>query len=429
MQHALLNPARPRGLVGFARADASDATKILVELQKTFEDFKTERNEEIAALKKGQEDVVKTEKVERINAEITNLQTALDEVNATLAAVRVGGQNNVESDPDKIEHAKAFRNWFRKGERALQADLRELEVKAAITSSSDPDGGYVVPEQEEGAIDRVLMTVSSMRNIAQVMTISTNIFKKLMGMGGAGYGWVGEKAARPETDTPSLRELIFETMELYANPAATQNTLDDARINIADWLSSEVGITFAEQEGAAFITGDGVNKPRGITAYNTVEDGSYAWGKIGYKVSGVAAALSDSTHNGADAIIDLIYSLKQGYRQNARFIMNRFTQGAVRKLKDSYGQYLWQPSLQAGQPATLASYPVTDDDNMPDVGANAFPLAFGDFKRGYLIIDRQGVRVLRDPYTNKPYVHFYTTKRVGGGVQNFEAFKLLKISA
>ncbi|OJU12785.1 MAG: capsid protein [Alphaproteobacteria bacterium 64-11] len=417
--------ARARGLVG-VRADSTDPTKILTELQRTFEAFKAENEEKLKEVKAGFNDVVKTEKVERINADITKLQSALDDVNAALAAARVGGQNGTESDPDKIEHAKAFRTWFRKGRE--ENALRELEVKAAVTSSSDPDGGYVVPEQEESAIDRVLMTVSSMRNIAQVMPISTNLYKKLVGQGGAGYGWVGEKAARPETATPTLRELVFETMEVYANPAATQNTLDDARINIADWLSSEVGIIFAEQEGAAFVTGDGVNKPRGILGYDTVADDSYAWGKIGYKVSGVAAALSDGSHNGADAMIDLIYALKQGYRQNAGFIMNRFTQGTVRKLKDSYGQYLWQPSLQAGQPATFASYPITDDDNMPDIGANAFPIAFGDFKRGYLIIDRQGVRVLRDPYTNKPYVHFYTTKRVGGGVQNFEAFKLLKIS-
>ena len=418
--------ARARGLVGAPRADASDATKILTELQKSFEAFKTERDEELKGIKANFADVVKTEKVERINADITQLQGALDEVNAALAAIQVGGQNGTEGDPDQIAHAKAFRDWFRKGRD--EHALRELEIKAAVTSSSDPDGGYVVPEQEESAIDRVLMSVSNMRNIAQVMTVSTNLYKKLVGQGGAGHGWVGEKEARTETGTPTLRELIFETMELYANPAATQNSLDDARINIADWLSSEVGIVFAEQEGAAFITGDGVKKPRGITAYDTIADASYAWGKIGYKASGVAAAISDASNNGVDALIDLVYALRQGYRSNARFIMNRFTQGEVRKLKDSYGQYLWQPPTQAGQPATLLSYPITDDDNMPDIGANAFPIAFGDFRRGYLIIDRQGVRVLRDPYTNKPYVHFYTTKRVGGGVQNFEAFKLLKIA-
>lgn len=186
---------------------------------------------------------------------------------------------------------------------------------------------------------------------------------------------------------------------------------------------------FAEKEGLAFFSGDGVNSPRGISSYTMIADASYAWGKVGFKTSGVAAALSDSTHNGADAITDLVYALKQGYRTNGRFLMNRTTQAAVRKLKSKTEElYLWQPSIQAGQPPTLLGYPVVDDDNVSDIGANAFPIWFGDFKRAYLIVDRAGIRVLRDPYTNKPYVHFYTTKRVGGGIQNFEALKALKIS-
>lgn len=173
-----------------------------------------------------------------------------------------------------------------------------------------------------------------------------------------------------------------------------------------------------------------MNRPRGILAYNTVANASYAWGKIGYTASGVGAALTDATHNGVDALIDLVYGLKQGYRRNARFLMNRSLQATIRKLKSKTEElYLWQPPVQAGQPATLLGYPISDDDNMPDIAAGAFPLAFGDFRRGYLIVDRFGIRVLRDPFTNKPYVHFYTTKRVGGGVQNFEAIKLLKIAA
>ena len=314
--------ARYRGLVG-VRADAGDATKILAELQKTFEDFKAEREKEVADLKKGLADVVQTEKVERINAEITKLQKSLDEVNATIAALKVGGAGDDKPlSAERKEHSRAFSQFFRKG---AENGLRELEVKAALRTDSDPDGGYVVPDQMEATIDRVLGTVSSMRSISRVMSISAGTYKKLVNQGGAAGGWVGEKEARPETATPKLSALEFPAMELYANPAATQTLLDDSRISIEQWLADEVSITFAEMEGAAFVSGDGVNKPRGLLSYDTVAEASYAWGKLGFVVSGVAAALTDSTHNGADALTDLVYSIKQGYRQNARFLMNRKT--------------------------------------------------------------------------------------------------------
>ena len=217
-------------------------------------------------------------------------------------------------------------------------------------------------------------------------------------------------------------------MELYAAPAATQALLDDSSVDIASWLADEISIAFAETEGAAFVTGDGVNKPRGLLSYDTIANASYAWGKLGYAVSGVAAALSDSSNNGIDGLLATLYGLRQGYRTNARWLMNRSTQEAIRKLKTATEKiYLWQPPVQLGQPASLLGYPITDDDNMQDIGAGKYPVAFGDFQRGYLVVDRIGIRVLRDPFTNKPFVIFYTTKRVGGGVQNFEAIKLLKI--
>lgn len=418
--------SRARGLVA-VRADAGSATAILNELRQTFETFKAEREKEVADLKKGLGDVVQSEKVDRINAEITKLQEQLDQVNSSIAALKVGGAGDDKPlAAERREHARAFNQFFRNG---AENGLRDLEVKAALRTDSDPDGGFVVPDQMEAAIDRVLGTVSAMRSISRVMSISSGTYKKLVNQGGAVGGWVGERQARPATATPTLVELAFQAMELYANPAATQTLLDDSRVNIEQWLADEVSITFAEMEGASFIIGDGVGKPRGLLSYDTVADTSYAWGKLGYVVSGVAAALTDSSHNGADALTDLVYSIKQGYRQNARFLMNRKTQAAIRKFKSKTEElYLWQPSIQAGQPATILGYPVTDDDNMPDATAGGnFPIAFGDFQRGYLIVDRVGVRVLRDPFTNKPYVHFYTTKRVGGGVQNFEAIKLFKI--
>mgnify|MGYP001259509841 FL=1 len=418
---------RIRGAVR-VRAETTDANAIVTELNKAFAAFKTEHQEELKGINAKFADVVQAEKVERINTEIGKLQTALDDTNAQLAAARLGGAGDGPAvSTEARDHARAFNQFFRRG---TEEGLRELEMKAALRTDSDPDGGYVVPDQMEQTIDRVLGSVSAMRSIASVMSVSAASYKKLVNQGGAGAGWVGDRQARPETATPTLAELSFPAMEIYANPAATQTLLDDARVDIAAWLAEEVSTAFAEAEGAAFISGDGVNQPRGLLSYDTVANASHSWGKIGYTASGVAAALTDNTHNGVDALIDLIYSIKQGYRQNARFLMNKSLQATVRKLKSKTEElYLWQPPVQAGQPATLLGYPITDDDNMPDVAAGTFPVAFGDFRRGYLIVDRFGVRVLRDPYTNKPYVHFYTTKRVGGGVQNFEAIKLLKIAA
>lgn len=428
MTHAL--NTRARGLVG-VRADAGDATKILTELQTTFEAFKAERTKELEDIKAGMADVVQTEKVDRINADLGKLTKELDSVNAAIAAIKVGGAGGDAVDPAVVAHASAFNTWFRKGDRALDADMRELEVNAKMTTQSDPDGGYLVPEETEAGIDRVLGTVSTMRSLARVISIGTSTYKKLVNMGGAGAGWVGEEEARPETDTPTLREISINAAELYANPAITQTALDDSRIDIAAWLADEVSIEFAEQEGAAFVAGNGVNKPRGILSYDTVANASYAWGKLGYIASGKAADFADTstTVSKADALVDLYYALKSGYRNNASWLMSDAVMGTVRKFKDAEGNFLWAPPTAAAGVATILGKPVNNDDNMQAVGAGNFPIAFGDFNRGYLIVDRFGVRVLRDPYTNKPFVHFYTTKRVGGGVVNFEAIKLLKIAA
>jgi HK97 family phage major capsid protein len=422
MRHALLNPHRVRGLVA-VRADASDATKIFAELKTAVEAMKAEHEKEIADIKKGLGDVVQSEKVDRINADIGKLQKALDETNAILAAARIGGDGKAEN-PDKKAHATAFDQFFRKG---VEAGLRDLEVKAALRSNSDPDGGYVVPEQMEAGINELLRTTSTVRALAQVLPVSSALYKKLINRQGASAGWVGETASRPETNTPTLSALEFPVFELYANPATTQTLLDDAAISIEDWLASEVNGEFADQEGDAFVNGNGVNKPRGLLSYTNVANASYAWGSIGYIASGAAADFASS--NPGDKFIDLAYALKAGYRQNARWLMNDLTQAKIRKFKTGTGDYIWQPGLQANQPSTLLGYAVSSDDNMPDVNTDTYAVAFGDFKRAYLIIDRVGIRVLRDPFTNKPYVHFYTTKRVGGGVQNFEALKLMKIAA
>lgn len=411
---------RTRGVAAVPRADNTDPKALLGDLKNAFEAFKAEHNKELADLKKGMGDVVQSEKVDKINATIGELQATIDNINSAMAALKVGGAGDGETDPDKKAYATAWDKYFRKG---ADAGLGDLAVKAAASSSSDPEGGYTVPTQTETTIDRVLGTVSAMRQIARVISISAAVYKKLVGQGGATSGWVGEKEARPQTNSPTLAALEFPAMELYAMPAATQNLLDDSSVDIAQWLADEVSIEFAEEEGAAFVSGNGVNKPRGLLSYDTVAEASWSWGKLGFVGTGASDFAAEDP---GDALIDLTMALKQGYRQNARWLMNRTVQGKVRKFKDDQDNYLWQPGIQAGQPATLLGYPITDDDNMSDVGSNAYPVAFGDFNRGYLIVDRQGIRVLRDPFTAKPYVLFYTTKRVGGGVQNFQAIKLLK---
>jgi HK97 family phage major capsid protein len=414
-------PASFRG-VALARADVGDANKILNELKTTFEQFKAAHEEELKGIRKNFADVVTTEKMAKINSDISDLTKALDAVNVAIAAAKIGGGAGAP-DPDRQAHAQAFEKWFRKG---VDNGLSDLEVKAKLTTQSDPDGGYLVPEETSATIDRVLGLVSVMRQIATVMPVGTDTYKKLVSMGGAGAGWVGEEEVRPETGTPSLRELIFTVMEMYANPATTQKMLDDGIVDIAAWLADEVQITFAEMEGAAFVAGNGVKRPRGLLTYPTVANASYAWGSLGFVTTGAAADFA-STAPG-DAFIDALYALKQGYRQNASWLMSDAVMSKVRKFKDGQGNYLWAPPSNSESVATILGKSVYTDDNMPGVGANAFPVAVGDFRRGYLILDRLGIRVLRDPYTNKPNVHFYTTKRVGGGVSNFEAIKLLKCS-
>jgi HK97 family phage major capsid protein len=301
--------------------------------------------------------------------------------------------------------------------------LRALDTKA-MSYGSGPDGGYLVPAETEGEIAKRLAAVSPVRAIATVRQVSAALLKKPFQVTGPATGWVAEAAARPQTASSTLAELQFPTMELYAMPAATASLLEDAVVDLDRWIADEVEAAFAEQEGAAFVSGDGVNKPKGFLAYNQVADASWSWGNVGYLPTGVAGALPAS--NPSDVLIDLVYALKAGYRQNATWVMNRKTQGAIRKLKDADGNYLWQPPANAGGRASLMGFPLVEAETMPDAGANATPIAFGDFGRGYLVVDRTGVRVLRDPYSAKPYVLFYTTKRVGGGIQDFEAIKLLK---
>lgn len=406
-----------RGITS-ARADG-DANAILANLKKAFEDFKAENDLKL----KAKADVITDEKVERINAAVGTLQAELDAANVRIAAMNLNGNGGTAPNPHAAAHKSAFEDWFRRGQ---SANLSELEVKAALTTQSKPDGGFVVPTEMEATIDRVLGTVSALRGLSTVRPISTGTYTKNVNMGGSNSGWVGEEEARTETATPTLRELEFNVMEIYAEPYATQSVLDDAMINVEGWLADEVAIDFAEKEGAAFITGNGVKRPRGLLTYPTVANSSYAWGSIGFVNTGAAAAFAAT--NPGDAFVDAYYALKAGYRANATWLTSDAVMGSIRKFKDGQGNYIWAPAAAAGEVPTILGKPVVTDDNMPALGANAFPVAFGDFRRGYLVLDRQGIRVLRNPYKVNGKVAFYTTKRVTGGVQNFEAIKLLRCS-
>ena len=301
--------------------------------------------------------------------------------------------------------------------------IRALDTKA-MSYGSGQDGGYLVPDETETEIGKRLAELSPIRSIATVRQVSAAVLKKPFSISGPAVGWVAETAARPQTGSSTLAELQFPTMELYAMPAATASLLEDTVVDLDQWISSEVEAAFAEQEGAAFVAGDGTNKPKGFLDYDRVAEASWAWGDIGYIVTGVSGALPAS--NASDVLIDTVYALKAGYRQNATWVMNRKTQASIRKLKDADGNYLWQPPAAPGNRAMLMGFPLVEAEDMPDAAADETPIAFGDFSRGYLVVDRTGVRVLRDPYSAKPYVLFYTTKRVGGGVQDFDAIKLLK---
>jgi HK97 family phage major capsid protein len=406
------------------RADA-DPKAVIIELNKAFAEFKSENDARLKEIEaKGNADPLLAEKVDKINTELSSIsaiKAQLEALETAMARSQFSGGGNSATDKAKAEHAQAFERFFRKG---VEAGLSDLEVKAALKTSSDPDGGYTVPEQMETSIARIAESVSALRRLSTVMTISTDTYNKLVNVGGAGSGWVGETGARTETTTPVLKKIAINTKELYANPAATQTLLDDSAVNIEQWLANEVVIEFAEQEGDAFVNGNGVEKPRGILGYTNVANASYAWGSVGYTATGAA-----STFINPDKLIDLQSSLKSIYRNGAVWLMADTTEAHCRKFKDGDGNYIWKPGLELAAPNTLLGKPIEIDDNMPAIGTGTYPIAFANFARAYLVIDRAGIRVLRDPYTNKPYVHFYTTKRVGGGIVMYEAIKLLKVAA
>ncbi|WP_286189770.1 phage major capsid protein [Labrenzia sp. R4_2] len=391
---------------------------------RTFESYRAVNDARLAEIEsRGSADVISLEKLDRLDAALDATQRRLDDLTLKSRRPQIGRHGPRQTTSAALEHKAAFEAYVRSGR---EQPLRPLEVKA-LSAGSDPDGGYLVPEETEAGIMRRLSQVSPIRAISGNRQVSSSTYKKPFAVTGPQSGWVGETAARPQTNSPQLAELTFPAMELYAMPAATSTLLDDAAVDMDQWIAEEVEAAFAEQEGAAFVNGDGVNKPLGFLQAPRVAESSWTWGSLGTMPTGTAGAFPAS--DAGDTLIDLIYSLKSGYRQNGRFVMNRKTQSEIRKLKDGDGTYLWQPPAGVDGAATLLNFPITEAEDMPDIANDAPAIAFGDFRRGYLVVDRMGVRLLRDPYSAKPYVLFYTTKRVGGGVQDYDAIKLLMFSA
>ena len=318
-------------------------------------------------------------------------------------------------------HQKAFDAYLRSGD---DDGLRGLELESkALSTAVAGDGGYLVDPQTAETIKSTLSSTASIRAIAGVVQVEATSYDVLIDHTEMSHGWATETGATTETTTPTIDRITIPLHELSALPKASQRLLDDSAFDIENWLAGRIADKFARAEASAFINGDGVDKPTGFLTHASVDNGVWTWGNLGYVPTG-----ADGDFNGVDAIVDLVYALGAEYRANAAFVMNSKTAGAVRKLKDTDGRFLWSDGLAAGEPARLMGYPVLIAEDMPDIAGDAAAIAFGDFSSGYTIAERPDLRVLRDPFSAKPHVLFYATKRVGGDVSDFAAIKLLKFA-
>lgn len=407
----LLAAAVPQGLVAVrAEAKQPQLAGYISELSAGFETFKRKHEDRLA----------------EVEASIGNMAKSA-------AALRLNGGAITPVEP---EYTSAFAAYTRSGDaedslKQANASGWRQTVHASMSVGDPSSGGYMAPTEWDRKVNQNLIALSPMRRLAQVQGTSVGAYSTIWNSRGTSSGWVAETDARAQTSTPTLASLTFDSGEIYANPSITQRLLDDAQFDVESFIAANVAEEFAIQEGAAFISGDGTNKPRGLLTYVTggASDAHHPGGNLTVVNSGAAAALGADDGSSADTLVGFLYSLASPYRPNASWLMNSTTAAVIAKLKTSTGDYIWREAFLADQPATLLGRPVVLDENMPDLAAGATPIAFGDFSRGYVINDRLGVRILRDPYTAKPYVLYYTTKRVGGGVLDPKAVRLLKISA
>lgn len=405
---ALLAPANPRGMM-FVRADSplAEVNAAIAAMQNQWNEIQSSLTERL------QEDVLTQNKISALTSSVADMQLAIDQANASLAANSINGPGgNVVADP---EYTEAFNAHFRSG-----------VVQANLNKGTDQSGGYLAPIEWDRTVGMQLVEISPMRAIANIVSIETAGFTKLFLVGKPAVGWVSESGARGQTGTPAFDRMEYVAHELFAQPGITQQLLDDAVLDLDVWLAGEVATEFAKAEGLAFVGGDGAGKPVGFLNY--VTGGSHA-ATHPYGAIQVGVTAASATEFTAAEVTRLIYSLPSTYTSGARLVLNRSSLGAVMQLQDASGWPLWQPTLSAGQPATLRGYPTTEMPAMPSVGAGTIPMAFGDFQRGYQIVDRHGLRIIRDAYTAKPNILFYTTKRVGGGLLDPQPIRVMRMAA
>ncbi len=375
------------------------------------------------ALEESFDAILQADKIAGIEGRIDALDAAL-KAQAQAQAERAGRPALDGAKGSAVDPARAAftEHYLRRG---IDAGM-ELKSFSGATGAS---GGYAVPREIDQMIEVALKAISPIRAVANVVRTGSAGYRKLVTTGGVVSGWASEIGARPETGTPVFQEIAPPSGELYANPSASQAMLDDAQFDVESWLSGEIAQEFAKAEGAAFVNGNGTNKPKGFLTYATTAetDAVRAFGTLQYVASGAAGGFAAT--NPQDRLIDLVQALKAPYRQGAAFVMNSATLARIRKFKTADGAFLWQPSLAVGAPATLLGYPVIEAEDMPDIAADSLSVAFGNFAHGYVIAERNETSILRDPYTNKPFVNFYAVKRIGGAVTNSEAIKLMKFAA
>lgn len=395
----------------------SQITDKVNSLGRAWEHFKQVNDMRLAEIeKKGHADPLYQEQLGKISDALDNYKSRLDSMETAWNRPSTDAFELTykSGDPFVSEYKKAFDGYLRKG---AVGGVESFEKKA-LSVGSDPDGGYLVTPSMSSTIIRIVNETSPMRKVAAIETISTDALEILEDKDDAAAGWTTEAGSVADTTTPKLGKKNIPVHELYAQPKATQKLVDDSAIDIEQWLAAKVADIFSRKENSAFINGIGVGQPRGILTYAA----GTTWGKIEQITSGSSGAVT------ADGLIKLYYGLKEQYAVKSTFFMNRSIVQSVRLLKDTTNQYIWQPGLSAGAPDTLLGVSVIQAADMPTASANSLSVALADFGRAYQIVDRIGIRVLRDPFTDKPFVKFYTTKRVGGDVTNFEAIKILKLA-
>lgn len=420
----------------------ADVNATIEKLSKGWEDFKKKNDERLEQLEKnGDVDVVTKDELEKLSSEVLEAREELKEL--TKKMERPGGdvgESGEQISQEAKDHHEAYVAFMRQpNSERLKRELQDTEEKAikamseaeqlglkATSTLTDTAGGYAVPEVISRQIERELSEVSDLRKIVDVTEAGSKDYKELVDVRGAAYGWVGEGDARAETGTPNLEEVSPTFGMIYAYPKATEESLQDIFFNVEKWLKDSVIEAFAEGEENAIILGNGVKKPTGFMngATNTQKDGTRPFGTLQYLPGGDAALLNDP-----DKLIDMVQTLKKPYRRNARWLCNKLTVGELMKLKDGDGNYLWKMGdIKSGQPDRLLAYPITESEEMPDVAADTFPLAFGDFKAGYILVPLVGLRTTKDEVTEPGYVKWYIRRRLGGCLKKSEAIKLLKIA-